>query len=97
MYKGAQAATPVLLYERGGGARTTWYEEDAHDEDENFGDNFFVAALLRSIIFNRDPLVRRDQDEVYIWCVAPAYALLANSNEATKKHIMLGEWLVRRI
>ena len=38
------------------------YEERSdvrHDEDENFGDNYFI-------IFNRDPLVR-DQDEVYIY------------------------------
>ena len=40
------------------GRRT--YSTVRHDEDENFGDNYFV------ITFNRD-LVRADQDEVYIY------------------------------
>ncbi len=37
-----------------------------HDEDENFGDNYFI-------IFNRDLV--RDQDEVYIYATLMEYKM----------------------
>ena len=38
-----------------------------HNEDENFGDNYFI------IIFNRDLV--RDQDEVYIYATLMEYKM----------------------
>ena len=56
-----------------------------HDEDENFGDNYFI-------IFNRDLV--RDQDEVYIYATLMEYKMSpaiypTNSNNKYKDYFYI--------